>query len=124
MKKVESSRFWWLRKPKYIAIFLRELTAVFIVTYVLLYLSILSGLKAGNVDLVRSLVTPPLVLLSLVILAFTLYHSVTWFMALQRVQPIKLGGFTIPAGLALALNLVILLVASLLVGLLVFGVVI
>ena len=123
MKEAEPSRFWWLRNIKYITIFLRELTSVFIIIYVLLYLSILSELKVGNTNLVSSLGSPPLLVLGLVILVFTLYHSVTWFMALQRVQPIKIGSLAIPSGFALVLNLVILMVVSLLIILFMFGVV-
>ncbi len=123
IEEAEQGRFWWLRKPKYIAIFLRELTSVFMVVYVLLYLSLLSELKEGNTEIVRSLGSPTFLLLGLVILAFSLYHSVTWFIALQRVQPIKLRDFFVPSAFALVVNLIILLIASLLIVLVVFRVV-
>lgn len=122
MNNAEPSRFWWLRRAKYIAVFLRELSSVFILAYVLLYLQILSQLRGGSTDLLSQLGTTPFLFLSLVMLAFSLYHSVTWFMLLPKVQPIKLGNLMLRGGRALLINLVILFFASWLIAFLVFGV--
>ena len=122
MNIAEPSRFWWLRRAKYIAVFLRELSSVFILAYVLLYLQILSQLRGGSTDLLSQLATAPFLFLSLVMLAFSLYHSVTWFMLLPKVQPIKLGNLMLRGGRALLINLVILFFASWLIAFLVFGV--
>ena len=78
----EPSSYWWLRRRKYIAIFLRELSSVFILSYVLLYLLILAQLESGGRGLVSQFATVPFVGLSITLLAFSLYHSVTWFLLL------------------------------------------
>jgi fumarate reductase subunit C len=122
MSRAEPSRFWWLKKAKYVAIFLRELTSFFILGYVLLYLGILSQIQQGKGDLLGALATPPFIVLSLTILAFTLYHSVTWLIAIPKVQPVRIGSFLLRGNLAFVVNLGILLFASLIVALLVFGI--
>ncbi len=122
MTVAEPSKFWWLRKFRYIPIFLRELSSVFILAYVLLYLQILSGLRSGSMNLLSQLGTLPLLALSFVILAFSLYHSVTWFLLLARAQPIKVGGLVLHGGPALIVNLVILLAASVILATLVYGI--
>jgi fumarate reductase subunit C len=53
--------------------------------------------------------------LSLVILAFALYHSITWFMLVPKVQPLRVGGLRVVGMWALALNLLLLIIASTLV---------
>lgn len=118
----EPSKFWWLRRLRYIAIFLRELSSVFILAYVLLYLQILSQLRGGRTNLLIQFGTAPFLFLSLVMLAFSLYHSITWFILLPKVQPIRLGNLTLRGGPALLINLILLFFASWLVGFLVFGI--
>ncbi len=122
MNVSEPSKFWWLRRLKYIAVFLRELTSVFILAYVVVYLQILSQLRGGKAALPSQFGTPLFLILSLVMLAFSLYHSITWFLLLPKIQTIRLGGFTVGGGLALLINLVVLIFASWLVASLVFGI--
>ena len=118
----EPSSYWWLRRRKYIAIFLRELSSVFILSYVLLYLLILAQLESGGRGLVSQFATVPFVGLSITLLAFSLYHSVTWFLLLPRIQPMKIGKVVLSGKLALIANLGGLVVASLLIASLVYGV--
>ncbi len=122
MGATEPSRFWWLRRAKYLAIFLRELSSIFILAYVLLYLQILSQLRAGDTSLVSQLGTPPYLVLSSLMVAFSLYHSITWFMLTPKVQPMRLGTFVLREKSAFLLNVLILLAASVLVATLVYGV--
>ena len=118
----EPSRYWWLRRRKYIAIFLRELSSVFILAYVLLYLLILAQLQSGVRGLVTQFAMLPFVALSVTLLAFSLYHSITWFLLLPRIQPMKIGTVVLSGKLALIANLGGLVIASLLVASLVYGV--
>jgi len=118
----EPSRYWWLRRRKYFAIFLRELSSVFILAYVLLYLLILTQLQSGGRALMTQFAMVPFVALSVTLLAFSLYHSITWFLLLPRIQPMKIGGVVLRGKLALSANLVGLLIASLLIASLVYGV--
>ena len=122
MKGKEPSRYWWLRRRKYIAIFLRELSSVFILAYVLLYLLILSQVETGGRGLVSQFAMVPFVALSVTLLAFSLYHSITWFLLLPRIQPMKIGTVVLSGKLALTANLGGLVVASLLIASLVYGV--
>ena len=122
MNAEEPAKFWWLRRAKYVAIFLRELSSVFILAYVLLYLEILSQVRSGGTGLVAQLATPPFIVLSLTMLLFSLYHSITWFLLLPKIQPIKLGTFVLRGRNAFLVNLGILGVASLVVASLVFGI--
>ncbi len=64
----------------------------------------------------------PFVALSVTLLAFSLYHSITWFLLLPRIQPMKIGSVVLRGKLALSANLVGLLIASLLIASLVYGV--
>jgi len=122
MSVKEPSRYWWLRRRKYIAIFLRELSSVFILAYVLLYLLILAQLQSGVRGLVTQFAMVPFVALSVTLLAFSLYHSITWFLLLPRIQPMKIGKIVLSGKLALIANLGGLVVASLLIASLIYGV--
>ncbi len=122
MGALKPSRFWWLRRPKYLAIFLREMSSLFILAYVLLYLQILSQLRTGDNSFVSQLGTPPSLFLSSLMVAFSLYHSITWFILLPKVQPIRLGNFVVKEKSALLLNILIFLAASLFLASLVYGV--
>ncbi len=122
MNVKEPSRYWWLRRRKYIAIFLRELSSVFILAYVLLYLLILAQLQSGGRGLMTQFATVPFVAVSVTLLAFSLYHSITWFLLLPRIQPMKIGKVVLTGKLALTANLGGLVVASLFIASLVYGV--
>ncbi len=122
MTIAEPSRFWWLRKSRYVSIFLRELSSVFILAYVLVYLLILSGLHGEGTNFVGRLGETPFLALSIVILAFSLYHSLTWFSLLGRAQPIRVGRLVLQGRSALTVNVVILIAASALLATLVYGV--
>jgi len=116
-------RFWWLRRGKYIAVFLRELSSVFILLYVLLYLWILSGSSGGTATTVRQLGTAPFLVTSLVLLAFTVYNSITWFFLFSKVLPKRLGPLVLKKNEIVLLQAVIFLLLSFLVGFLVYGVI-
>ncbi len=121
-KPYEPSPFWWLAKPKYIAIFLRELSSVFIILYAVLYSLMLFQLKGaqGYRSFVQLMATPPFLVLSLVMLFFAIYHSITWFLLVPKVQPVKVAKREIRGSKALVLNLALWLLASYLVASLIF----
>jgi len=111
-----------LRNPRQVAVFLRELSSIFVLLYVFIYLQTLNLTRGGNGAYLAQFGTPPFLALSLVILGFSLYHSLTWFILTARAQPIKLGGLTLEGRLAFVTNIAILIVVSLIVVLLLFGV--
>jgi fumarate reductase subunit C len=109
------SKFWWLRRPKYVAVLLREASSIFILLYVIIYLQLLNQLERGGtayLGFLKSLGSPPFMAVSLAILAFALYNSITWFLLVPKVQPLRVGGLRIVGMRALAMNLLLLLLIS------------
>ncbi len=92
----------------------RELTSFFVSVYCVIYIYQLSLLAMGNTDAYLSFVKSPATIgFSIIAMFFVLYHAVTWFLLIGRIQPIKIGPkrYTTPLQ-ALALNLVLLLLIS------------
>lgn len=124
-KYYEASSFWWIRKPKYIAVFLRELSAFFIISYAILYVYALLELKNGEqfysgfLQLTSS--TPFLVFSSLV-LVFAVYHTVTWLvLSASILPPFRLGSLTLSRKTVTLSFILIWIASSYLVFILVFG---
>ena len=88
----------------------------------LIYLQVLSQLKLGDSALLAQFGTVPFAALGILILAFSLYHSITWFVLSARAQPIKIRGFTLSGGLAFVVNLALMVIMSLIVVTVVFGI--
>jgi len=95
----EVDRFsWWFRhphfnRPFYLDYMAREASCIFIALYMVLFVWGLGALAAGPEAFARFIgaVQSPLgVVVQLVILAFTLYHAVTWFkLAPQGMKPLR-----------------------------------
>lgn len=102
---------WWLSNRHYTAYMMRELTSLFITIFSLLYIYQLA-VKASNptayADFLNFLKNPFMIGFSIVILAFSLYHSLTWFFLIGKVMPLKVGRKTTTPFLALAVNTVLL----------------
>ena len=92
-RRVLGSR-WWLKRRSYFMIFLRELTAVFIVAYLVIMLIGLARLGDGVEpyeafqNMARS---PIMVILSLIIFLFTLFHSITFINLIPRGMALRIG---------------------------------
>jgi len=106
------TRGWWLANSHYTAYMIRELTSLFITVFSLLYIYQLSVLASRNTASYASylnlLKNPFMIGFSIIILAFSLYHSFTWFYLTGKVQPIKLGKRTTTPTQALVANTIIL----------------
>lgn len=112
MGKLLDSRMsvnWWLQNRKYFIFMMREFSSIFILIYVLTFsyqlLQATKGPKdyAAFLDFLR---TPSILLVNLVVLAFALMHSVSWFMLTSKVIPIKIGKIHVPPKLAFFGNIV------------------
>lgn len=107
---------WWLSNPHYTAYMMRELTSFFITVFSLLYiyqLSILASRDAASYNSYLNLLkNPAMLLFSVVTLAFSLYHSFTWFYLIGRVQPVRIGKRTTTPLQALVVNTILLAVLS------------
>ena len=79
----EVSRYgWFLRNPRYRRYMAREVTCVFIGLHALILLVALKRLSEGREAweaFLHNLTGPAGVVLQLVILAFAVYHSTSWF---------------------------------------------
>jgi fumarate reductase subunit C len=105
---------WWLSNRRYTLYMIRELTSFFISIYAIIYIYQLSLFAAGDISGYDRFVRNPATIgFSVVTLFFTLYHAVTWFSLMGRIQVVKLGPKKTATPLqAVALNLVLLLVIS------------
>lgn len=102
------SATWWLKKPSYLLFMLRELSSVFIALFLVIYLIQLSQLIDGPqayVSFAQKLSSPGWILFHLVVLAFALYHSFTWFQSTAVVLPIRIGERLLPREMIIALNI-------------------
>jgi len=99
---------WWTKNGHYFMYMVRELTAVFVAAWVVLFLAQLPAMAAFPRDpnayynwlaFVRS---PGWVIFSFITLFFVGYHAVTWFILMGTVIYLRLGKTRIPAGLIVA----------------------
>jgi fumarate reductase subunit C len=110
------SSTWWLKKPSYFLFMLRELSSVFIALFLVVYLIQLSQLNDGSqayVSFARKLSSPGWILFHLIVLAFALYHSFTWFKSTAVILPIRIGEHQLPRELVVALNIGAWIIVSL-----------
>ncbi len=98
---------------------LREWSAVFIAIYVALLLVLVSRVLDGRQpyeDYVDFLQSPPLIAFHVVALLFAVLHTVTWFQAVPKALPLRMGEQRVPAALMIGSNYVVWLVVSVVVG--------
>ena len=106
---------WWLGNRHYTIYMVRELTSFFVAVYSILYvyqivlLATSPGSYTRYLDILKS---PLMIVFSIIILGFTLFHAATWFFLIGRVQPLKFGGWTSSPVQALIINTMLLVVIS------------
>lgn len=114
---------WWLMRRSYFVVFLRELTAIFIVAYLVILLLLLAKV-GGDAESYGSLLdilsSPGMLVFGVVILLFTLFHSITFINLIprgvaiwrgeERVHPALIAG---PAYVALVAVAAVVLVVIL-----------
>ena len=101
----EMSATWWLKSRSYFLFMMRELSSVFIALFVLVYLYEFLQLSRGPEaygNLREWLSRPGAVAFYGVAFLFAVYHTVTWFQALTRIQVVRLGAWTMPGWMILA----------------------
>jgi len=109
---------WWLQQPRYIRYMVREATCIFIFIYALLLVYGVKQLAAGPeawtayLDLLAS---PGSILFHLVALAFSLYHTYTWFMLFPQTTPILIGEEFLPGKILIVAQFTIWAILSLIV---------
>ena len=86
--------WWWLYHRNYFLFMIRELSAVFVALFVLIYLVGIYRLSQGEEPYrlyLSSLQTPLAKVLSVVILLFCLYHTLSWFHLTPMVMVVRIG---------------------------------
>lgn len=90
---------WFLRQPRYLRYMAREVTCVFIAIHALILLVGLKRLSEGREaweGFLQSLTAPAGVVLQLLILAFAVYHSTSWFNVTPKAMPVQIGEKFLP----------------------------
>jgi fumarate reductase subunit C len=135
------SRLWWLKKRTYFLFVMRELSSVFVAWFAVFLMLMVFAIGRGEESYQRFLdwaASPVIVVINVVALAFSLLHTVTWFVltpqamvvrgpggrqvrAMKEVSVagqwvpaatvVRVGG-RLPAGVVIALQYVGLIVAS------------
>ena len=106
---------WWLQKRAYLVFMLRELSSVFValvsVWLVLLVQAVKEGPAAYEAYL-EELGSSAALTVSLVALAFTVLHSVTFFMLTGKVIVVQMGENRVPSSLIAFAHFVMWFVVS------------
>lgn len=109
------SVYWWLGQWQYLKFILRELSSVFVGLAVVMTLIQLRDLRAGPEAYARfqhQLRSPTIVVVSVVSLFFTLFHTITWFNLAPRAVAVRVHGKRIAEWLIAAPNYVVWIIVS------------
>lgn len=108
-------RTWWLRTRRYRRFAIRELTSVAVAAWSVILLVFLFALSRGRgayEGFLAWLDSPGAVVLSAIILAGVLYHTITWLRLTAHIQVVRLGRRVLPRRLVLAGLLTLWVVVS------------
>ena len=113
----EVSRYgWFFRNPRYLRYMAREVTCVFIGLHALILIVALMRLSEGREAweaYLANLCSPAGVVLQLLILAFAVYHSTSWFNVTPKAMPVQIGEKFLPGSVIIGAHYAGWLVASL-----------
>lgn len=113
----EVSRYgWFLRHPRYLRYMAREVTCVFIGLHAVILLVALRRLSEGREAyeaFLQNLAGPAGVVLQLVVLAFAVYHSTSWFNVTPKAMPVQIGENFLPGAIIVGAHYAAWLVVSL-----------
>ena len=90
---------WFLRGPRYVRYMLREITCLFVGGYMALVVIGLARLAEGQAaweGFLQALRQPASVAFLAAALAFSAYHSVTWFNLTPKALPVQVGESFVP----------------------------
>lgn len=110
------SFWWWLQKRNYFLFMVRELSAVFVGLFALISLVGVYRLSQGEDTYqlyLSALQTPAAQVLFVVILLFSLYHTLTWIHLTPMIMVVRIGSKTVPPALVLIASYLAWMVISL-----------
>ena len=93
---------WFLRQPRYLRYMAREITCIFIGAYALLMIVGLVRLVQGRdawTEFAQSLAGPLGTSFLAATLAFSVYHTVSWFNVTPKAMPVLVGDRFLPGGI-------------------------
>ena len=96
--------FWWLRQLTYIKFISRELTSLGVGYGAVLLLAQIWAASAGETTYERFLgflMSPPVVIVNLIVLAALLFHSFTWLHLAPKALVLYLGDRRLPESIVL-----------------------
>jgi len=106
---------WFLRQPRYMRYMLREVTCIFIGAYAVFLLVALRRLSAGREaweSFVQMLTGPASLVFHLIVLAFALYHTTSWFNVTPKAMPIQAGEDFVPGAVIVGAHYAVWLAVS------------
>ena len=92
---------WFLRQPRYMRYMAREITCIFIGAYTLMLLVGVMRLSQGQAEyeaFLAALRSPGSIVFHLLVLAFSVYHTATWFNVTPKALPVQIGEEFLPGG--------------------------
>ncbi len=108
--------WWWLQQKNYFLFMVRELSAVFVGLFALISLVGVYRLSQGEDTYqlyLSALQTPSAQVLFVVILLFSLYHTLTWIHLTPMIMVVRIGSKTVPPALVLIASYLAWMVISL-----------
>ena len=92
---------WFFRQPRYMRYMAREITCIFIGAYTLMLLVGVMRLSQGQAEyeaFLAALRSPGSIVFHLLVLAFSVYHTATWFNVTPKALPVQIGEEFLPGG--------------------------
>jgi fumarate reductase subunit C len=113
--RLHVSVYWWLGDWRYVRFILREISSVFVATFVIVTLLQIYALRQGPETYARFqawLHTPSAIALNVVSFFFVLLHTITWFNLAPHAMAVRLRGKRVPDITIAAPNYVAWIVVS------------
>ena len=118
------STYWWLLRWPYLKFILREVSSVFVASFVVMTLLQLHTLRRGPeayAAFQETVKHPLLLALAAISLFFVVLHAITWFNLAPRAIAVRVKGKRLPDYLVAAPNYLVWLAASVAVAWVVLG---
>ena len=96
---------WWLKQPRYVRYMAREMSALFIGSYVLILMAGLFALSRGEAayeTFLEKAEGSAGLIFAVIAMIFALYHTFTWFQVTPKAMPLMIGGKRISGSLIVA----------------------
>lgn len=107
---------WYFKQPRYLRYMSREVTCVFVGAFALLLLCAVERLSEGHAawqSFLAAITGPWSVLALVVVLAFCLHNTTSWFNVTPKVMPVQIGESFLPGKFIVAAHYVAWLAVSL-----------